>query len=127
MNRAQRRAAAKATPAYKRGLTREDKIKLLYKNGITAEDLKHDYQKGYTQGYSDGVESAMVTCYAALCLALNELHRFGRERCYRVMKAMDDKIIYNITSDEVAEEALQKMGIRFNVNEPMNRIEMTST
>lgn len=126
MNRAQRRAAAKATPAYKRGLTREDKMKLLYKNGITAEDLKHDFQKGYMEGYSTGVGTAMKTCYAALCLALNDLHGFGRERCYRVMKAMDDKIIYSITSQEVADETLRKMGIRFDINEPLNRIEMTS-
>ena len=124
MNRAQRRAAAKATPAYRRGMTREDKLKALYKNGITVDDLKHDFNEGHKQGYEAGVRASVLTCYCAACMALHKLYGFGRERLFKVLQAMDQEVLYTITSDEAVQKVLDEVGIRFNTDEPFERIEM---
>lgn len=45
MNRAQRRAAAKGVPSYKRGRTAAELLNAMAKNGITAADYKKAYEK----------------------------------------------------------------------------------
>lgn len=46
MNRAQRRAAQRQVPGYKRHMTDEERLRAVYKNGITADDLEDSYREG---------------------------------------------------------------------------------
>ena len=81
MNREQRRAQKKAQrgqpkpkqPQYLR-MTKEQRMDALVKNGITIKDLEENYNKGYEAGFAVASGPVIKTCYAAVCLALNELH-----------------------------------------------------
>lgn len=97
----------------------------IQKNGITLEDVKRAEEKSYAQGVQAGIENTMKTCYAAICLALNELHGFGTKRCKDVLNAVDEKVVMALTSDEAIQEVYDRMGlvIRFNAGPLEERVE----
>ena len=84
------------------------------RNGITLDDLKYAEDEGYKRGFNAGIENTMRTCYAAICLALNELHGFGSERCRRVLNNVDDKVVMALTSDDVIQEVFDRMGLKID-------------
>ena len=124
MNREQRRAQKKAQrgqpkpkhPQYLR-MTKEQRMDALVKNGITIKDLEENYNKGYEAGFAVASGPVIKTCYAAVCLALNELHGFGMKRCKDVLNLVDEKILFSITSMEAIEEVWQKIGLQIDFNE----------
>lgn len=125
MNRADRRARAKATPAYKRGMTRDDKIKAFYKNGITLEDLQRNGQEGYDKGWSEACRYTMKVCYAAAVRAMHQLEGWGKTRNARFLRLMDDIVTNSLTSDEAINAALEEAGVIISFDEvfPEDRIE----
>lgn len=124
MNREQRRAQKKAQrgqpkqkqPQYLR-MTKEQRMDALVKNGITIKDLEENYNKGYEAGFAVASGPVIKTCYAAVCLALNELHGFGMKRCKDVLNLVDEKILFSLTSMETIEEVWQKIGLQIDFNE----------
>ena len=124
MNREQRRAQKKAQrgqpkpkqPQYLR-MTKEQRMDALVKNGITITDLEENYNKGYEAGFAVASGPVIKTCYAAVCLALNELHGFGMKRCKDVLNLVDEKILFSLTSMETIEEVWQKIGLQIDFNE----------
>ena len=117
MNRAQRRAARKATPACMRA-TKEQRIAALIKNGITPEDLEREYHNGYRDGCKKGTESTFKAVYAAVCLALKDTYGFGPERCARVLRAVNEAVIFNLSTEELIDEVWERVGLRINFDEP---------
>lgn len=124
MNREQRRAQKKAQrgqpkpkqPQYLR-MTKEQRMDALVKNGITIKDLEENYNKGYEAGFAVASGPVIKTCYAAVCLALNELHGFGMKRCKDVLNLVDEKILFSLTSMETIEEVWQKIGLQIDFSE----------
>lgn len=124
MNREQRRAQKKAQrgqpkpkqPQYLR-MTKEQRMDALVKNGITIKDLEENYNKGYEAGFAVASGPVIKTCYAAVCLALNELHGFGMKRCKDVLNLVDEKILFSLTSMEAIEKVWQKIGLQIDFNE----------
>lgn len=86
-----------------------ERLKNIEKNGITLEELKRAEDEGYQRGVQVGIESTMRTCYAAICLALHELHGFGKERCAKVLNSVDEKITMSLTSEEAIREVYDTM------------------
>lgn len=118
MNRAHRRAQAKATPAYRRGMTQEDKIKAFYKNGITVDDLSKAADDGYKAGWKDACDFCMKVCYAASVRALHDLEGYGTKRNTRFLRQMDSHVINTMTSEEAIDAALEEAGVHINFREP---------
>lgn len=121
MNRQQRRAYQKSLPTYQK-MSKEARMNALVKNGITPDDLK----KCREEGYQMGVESAVIQCYAAMCLALNEQFGFGRERLLRALTAVDEKVVFAIDSAEMCEDVFRKFGIRMDFSQGMDRVQEES-
>ena len=93
--------------------------------GITLEDVKRAEERSYAQGMQAGIENTMKTCYAAICLALNELHGFGTKRCKDVLNAVDEKVCMTLVSDDAIQEVFDRMKleIRFNAGPLEERVE----
>lgn len=125
MNRAARRAQAKAMPAYKRGMTAEDKIKAFYKNGITIADLDKAGKEGYRDGWKDACAYSMKVCYAAAVRAAHQLEGYGTIRNRRFLMTMDGFVTNSLTSDEAIEAAFNEAGVTINFREvfPEDRIQ----
>ena len=108
MNRAQRRAAQRQVPGYKRHMTDEERLRAVYKNGITADDLEDSYR----EGWRDACRYSMRVCYAAAVLALRELEGYHTKRNTRFLRLMDDKVTNALSSDEAIDEAYRVAGVR---------------
>ena len=125
-NRQKRRAANKATPAYRRGETQESFLARLAKNGITAEDYdrarQEEYDRGLREGHAQAAPSTFKTIYAAICLALNDMHGFGRKRCCEVLLKVDNYVMQTLTSAESIQEVYDRMGLHIDFDEPFDRI-----
>ena len=122
MNRKQRRAANKAKPAYLRG-SKKQITKQLVKNGITPEDLKANFDRGYSAGFKEAAEPVIRGVYASICLALNDLHGFGQKRCADVLRAVDEHLMYSLTSKESIDEVYRRMGLKLAFKEAFDCVQ----
>lgn len=122
MNRKERRAEIKKTPSYLRE-SKEELTKRLIKNGITVKDLRNEWDRGYNAGFKEAAEPVIRGCYAAICLALNDLHGFGQKRCADVLRALDEHLTMSLTSKEAIDEVYKRMGLRIDFKEPFDRIQ----
>jgi hypothetical protein len=104
-------------------MTHEEKLASLIQNGITLEDLKDEWHRGFTAGFEQGTPGTFKTCYAAVVLALHELHGFGQERCYAVLRRMDELILDYFTSQEIIDDVYKKIGLEMNFKEGVDRIQ----
>ena len=95
----------------------------LQRNGITAEDLKANYDKGWSDGFTKAAEPVIQAAYAAVCLALNELYKFGSKRCADVLNCMDGHMLYSLTSEEAIDEVYKRMKLRINFKEAFDRVQ----
>lgn len=125
MNRAQRRAAAKQVPAYRRNMTTEQKLKAFYKNGITLEDLQRSRDEGWKDGWSAACAFSMKVCYASAVRALHQLEGYGTKRNTRFLRLMDEIVTGSMTSDEAIEAAFEEAGVAINFREvfPDDRVQ----
>jgi hypothetical protein len=89
------------------------------RNGITVEDVNRAANEGYQQGISLATEATMKSCYAAMCLALKELHGFGTKRCMQMLNAVDERVVYSLTSEELIEQVFRDLKIQINFKETM--------
>ena len=92
-------------------------VKRIERNGITLKDLNDEFDKGFNQGYRSGSDNALMACYAGLCLALRDLHGFGKKRCIDVLRALDERILYSLTGREAVEQVFDEMGITIHFDE----------
>lgn len=126
MNRAERRAAQKAVPAYRRGQSAEDLIRQMSRNGITPEQYdqhgRKEYERGLHEGYTDGGTESIKMVYAAICLALKELHGWGKKRCYDVLARVDEHVTNHLHSSEAIEEVFREVGLQIDFREPFDRV-----
>lgn len=118
--REERRAAYRAlSPAEKaRMKTVQDAKARIERNGITLEDMKANYHLGWGDGYKAAGEQVVRSCYAAICLALNELHGFGEKRCLAVLRNIDEKIMYSLDSAEAIQQVYDRMGLELDFTTP---------
>lgn len=113
-NRAQRRAAKKIKrPAY-HGMTEEQKLEALFKNGITNEDITKAFEEGYNSGFAHASPSVIKTAYAAVALAAHRQLKFGRERIKKLLREVDDIIVETLTSDEAIEQVWDEAGLHLD-------------
>ena len=86
----------------------------IQKNGITLEDLRNCEQQGQQDGYLAGKIETLQLCYAAICLALKELHGYGQQECKEVLNAVDEKVTYALNSAELIQEVFDEMELEIS-------------
>ena len=95
------------------------------RNGITLSDLRKAEDDAYHKGVQEGIDSALRSAYAAICMALHELHGFGKQRCRDVLNLTDEKITMALTSEDIINEVWDEIGLKIQFREqiPGERIE----
>lgn len=121
MNRAERRAAARATPSWLPA-SQSERVRRLMKQGISPKDLEDEYRKGFDAGFAAAGQPMVKTCYAAACLAAHDVYGFGKKRCKRLLKSLDKHVLNTLTSVEAIEEVYQKVGLHIDFNDPFERV-----
>lgn len=101
-------------------MTHDQKLAALVKNGITQKDLDSAYEDGRTAG----INGTYQICFAAVCLALNDIHGFGGKRCHRVLEKMQRYIVDCFTSADAVQAVYKRMGLKLDFGDPLNWIEL---
>jgi len=117
-NRADRRKKKKQQPKWQK-MTKDQQINALFKNGITAKDLERNYERGRL----DGINGTYKICFAAACLAMNDLHGFGGLRCQKVLERMQHYIIESLTSAEAVNDVYKRMKLKVDFGDPESWID----
>lgn len=121
MNRKQRRAQAKANPAWM-PKSQSERLHRMMKNGITLDDLEAEYKKGFDAGFKASGQPMIKTCYAAACLAAKNEFGFGKQRILRLIQAVDRYVLDSMSSYDAIEDVWKECGIRIDFREPFDRI-----
>ena len=122
MNRQQRRRMEKKNrkikkPMYKT-MTKEERMDALVKNGITPEDLKNDWKRGFEAGFREASPAVIRTVYAAVLLAAHESLGFGQKRCVSLLNAVDRHVTNSLCSQEAIDEVYNRLGLTLNFDDP---------
>lgn len=120
--RENRQAEKRAEMIIARQKARTAYIAKIEQNGITVADLEKEYDKGYSAGFNAGAEPTYKSMMAVICLALKELHGFGKKRIKDVLAAVDDKVIFSLTSSELVDEVFETVGLQLLFGEPFDRV-----
>ena len=116
MNRAQRRKVQREKPWIT--LSEDERKRLLFRNGITADDLKMSYD----EGAEAGKKMAVITCYAAVCMMLKEKYGADQDAIVEALRDVDDRIVFALGEEEAREQVYREIGIRLDFKAPMERI-----
>lgn len=98
---------------------RKHRRQRLQEAGYTPKEFEEQWQAGYRAG----AEAFLKTAYAAVCLALGDLHGFGFKRCKAVLQAMDRHILFSLTDLEAIEEVWKRMGLKLVFTDPFERVQ----
>ena len=132
LNRAQRRRLARLEqrdtleiPEHKKReiAARLEAVERLSRQGISPQDLKQEYDRGFDEGFMSAAMPITKGCYAAVCLALKELYGFGPKRCLNVLRKIDEKLLYTLDGRELIDQVFEDVGLSINFKEPFDRIE----
>lgn len=125
MNRQQRRKIERQNRTHKRplaGMTKEQRIAALIKNGITVEDLEKEWHEGFNAGWAEASPGIIRTVYAAVALVLHDNLRFGKHRICDFLRAMDQHVITTMSSYEAIDEVLRRAGVEMDFRDPLDRV-----
>ena len=122
MNRAQRRAAAKAQPRYVRMLTPEQRKAALVRNGITPEDVQKAHDDGWHEGFEAAGRETIRTVYAQVVRQLGK-RRWKPATIIQFMRAVDQGILESLASHEDIDAAFRETGIQLDFAEPFDRVQ----
>lgn len=114
-------------PAEERAKLREvnEAVQRIERNGLTIEDLKKNYQIGWDAGFKDAKDFTLKVCFAGVCLALNEKYGFGQKRCIEVLREIDKKMMYALSSEDALDEVFEKLKIKMHFGETFSEDRIT--
>lgn len=94
----------------------------LFRNGITVEDLKKEYEQGFDEGFQAGTRANISTVFAATCQALHDEFGFGGLRCWRTLVKSYDHILNTLLESEIIQEVYDTMGIEICLDDPLEPV-----
>ena len=98
-------------------------LAMMARNGITQEDMRREVMRVKRETYEVTAVATLKVVYSALCLVLTEEYKVSKEECYKILKHVDDKVVMAIDDEEIVNEMEEKIGIRFNSQDGIERIE----
>ena len=107
----EREARAYAKYVAKRDAAKKAAMEKLERNGITAADLQREYERGRNESVTEVSEFAMKMIYCGFALALKREFKFGSERVLRTLRAADQIILEELTTDDIIDRVSRELGI----------------
>lgn len=100
-------------PFYLRQVAKQrfDHRKQMEKNGITQEDLKAEYERGYASARRDLTVFYIHMFYSAIAISLHKLFGFGEKRIVRVLQDVQETMAWEICTDDIIERCREETGI----------------
>lgn len=98
-------------------------LAMMARNGITQEDMKREIMRVKRETYELTAVATLKVVYVAMSLVLSENYNFSKDDCYKIMRDVDSKVAIAIDDEEIVKSMEEKVGIRFNHADGLERIE----
>lgn len=122
-NRAQRRAVMRNTAQRNKKLiadyTAQERALGLIQNGITQKDVDDAFHEGFNKGFKAAAMPIIKSCIAATGAMLHDEFGFGEQRCYKALRALNEKMVLAIERQDLVDETLKKTGIEVAFDDEM--------
>ncbi len=112
----EREARARAKLIEKRDAAKRAAMAKLERNGITADDLQREYERGKNESIADMTDFAMKMIYCGFALALKREFKFGPERVLRTLRTADQIILEELTTQDIIDRVSKELGIEVRFN-----------
>ena len=110
------------SPEQGKAIVAENKaLSNLERNGITVEDVMRMESDAYKKGVDAGKNATLQTCFAAICLCLNENYDFDSDKCQDVLNDVYDRMCYSLTSADAIQEVMDKMGLQITFSDDITQ------
>ena len=127
-NREQRRQAEReqrrvdAIPEWKKAeiAAKAKKMQELSRNGITAQDLKEEYERGCKDTLLSASKMCMKFFYAGSAIVLKRDFRFGKDRILKFLNALHEVMENEIDSGEILQRAEEETGVEIRFNSDLD-------
>lgn len=126
MNREQRRAKARRDAKFLREVaatSQQQKEAMLFRNGITLDDLEKKYQDGLMEGKELTEQFCFHVIYAAILITMVERHGWNADDVADLLKEIDRQVVICVEDEEIAEEAYEKTGVKLEWADPLERVQ----
>ena len=90
------------------------------KIAVTNEVIEKAYLKGHDAGGKLISDNIGTNFTAAMCLALHQLHGFGRKRICELMERMNEIMLETFTTADAVQRVYKEMGLRFSDEDPFH-------
>ena len=97
-----------------------ERLAAMHRNGITIDDLRRAEREGQEDGYKQGIEDALKTCYASIAMVAGEVYSHDKQGCIEVLRAVDERIITALSTEDAMQEVLDTLGIEITFNSPFS-------
>ena len=94
-----------------RNLSTKERVDRICRNGITLNDLKHNFELGFEKGKAEGIAWGYDAAYGSLMIALHREFGFGRERLSRLAMATADVQINCLSNRKAYEQLVAETGL----------------
>lgn len=122
-NRAQRRRQERAQIKDWKSQGEYSKLVTIMKNGLGQKDLDEEYNKGYTDGYTNHAKEFMRKMYAAMAKELIEAGN-SRDDVVEFIKGVDHRFAVMYDAEDEIDEVYNLIGVYLNVDKnALNHVE----
>lgn len=87
---------------------------------VANEVIEKAYLKGHDAGGKLISDNIGTNITAAMCLALHQLHGFGRKRICELMDRMNEIMLETFTTADAVQRVYKEMGLRFSDEDPFH-------
>ena len=92
----------------------------MFRNGITAQDLKEEFNKGFGAGWRDGRERLYKEVFSAICLVMAD--DYNSEDIVKFLKAVDRRTQISIDANEDLDEVFERIGVQLDFKDDIEMV-----
>jgi hypothetical protein len=101
-----------------------DRLKAaFYRNGITLDDMKKEYERGFKDGRKISEDFAFHAVYAAFLITMIDHHGMEQDEAISLLREMDNQVVLCIEDRELMDEAYERTGVEINWTDSLERIQ----
>ena len=95
----------------------------LSRNGITIQDMVREIDKVRKETFEATALATHQVLYALFAITLSEDLGLSKDDCYDALVSVDQRLLNTIDHEEAIKEMEEKVGIRFNSTDGIERIQ----
>lgn len=98
-------------------------LSMLEQDKAMQDRAKEIFEEGRKFGFRQAGWPIIKSCLAAACVTLQEAYGMEEDEIVRGLTMLHEKITWALTNKELEDEALEKTGIRLQLDDPLEAVQ----